>query len=75
MTKEKFSQVPGTNWAQAKSGNVGACDSRKERTLAALDLFAKGDLASVTIKDIAKAVDVNTALKYSHHNLIAETFN
>ncbi|MFP6716106.1 MAG: hypothetical protein VCB82_01215 [Alphaproteobacteria bacterium] len=43
--------------------------------MAVLDLFTKGDLASVTIKDIAKAIDVNTALKYSQHNLIVETFN
>ena len=39
-------------------------DRRKELAAAALDLFAERNFASVTIKDIAGAADVNTALIY-----------
>lgn len=43
---------------------LGSGTRADELTTAALDLFAERDFASVTIKDIAQATGVNTALIY-----------
>ena len=49
--------------AQARAGRDER--SARDKFLAAsLDLFAERNFASVTIKDIAKALNVNTALIY-----------
>lgn len=47
-----------------KKNRLGAAARADELTSAALDLFAERDFASVTIKDIAQATNVNTALIY-----------
>ena len=49
--------------------------SARDKFLAAsLDLFAERNFASVTIKDIAKALDVNTALIYYYFDSKTDLF-
>lgn len=52
------------NTARKKRSIGGSTDRAGELTTIALDLFAERDFASVTIKDIANAAKVNTALLY-----------
>ncbi|MFZ1071180.1 MAG: helix-turn-helix domain-containing protein, partial [Methyloceanibacter sp.] len=57
-----------------------ASHSRDERSArdkfltASLDLFAERNFASVTIKDIAKALNVNTALIYYYFDSKTDLF-
>lgn len=73
---------------RSKRGNAGlrkpkSVDTRREEhgagrvdkfLVAALDLFAERNFASVTIKDIAKALGVNTALIYYYFDSKTDLF-
>ena len=64
MAKTKTSGAVAKDLSSAKETGTGGRDRQRELTAASLDLFAKHDFASVTIKDIASASGVNTALIY-----------
>jgi AcrR family transcriptional regulator len=53
-----------TSKRSAASGRRPTNGRTEEMMMAALELFARRDVASVTIKDIARALKVNTALIY-----------
>lgn len=60
---------------EARGRNGGQGNDRVEKFLAAsLDLFAERNFASVTIKDIAKALGVNTALIYYYFDSKTDLF-
>ena len=57
--------APGKKSSAAKTAVPGKKNGREEEFLiAALHLFAERNFASVTIKDIAQSLGVNTALIY-----------
>ena len=63
----KNARFPKTRDGAPVAGGVkrrSAMDREKQLMAAALDLFAERNFASVTIKDIARATGVNTALIY-----------
>ena len=54
-------------------GEKSRAEGRSEEMMAAaLDLFARHDVSSVTIKDIAKALRINTALIYYYFDSKAQ---
>jgi len=57
-----------------RTSRQGSFDRSEELAAAALDLFASRNFASITIKQIAKAADVNTALIYYYFASKADLF-
>ncbi len=64
MARTKTSRADDKNLSLAKEAGTGGRDRQRDLTTTALDLFAKHDFASVTIKDIASVSGVNSALIY-----------
>ncbi len=64
MARTKTSRADDKNLSLAKKAGTGGRDRQRDLTTTALDLFAKHDFASVTIKDIASVSGVNSALIY-----------
>lgn len=62
MARQK--RQSGKTLTPARTRPAASITRAEEMMAAALDLFAERNFASVTIKDIAKAVGVNTALLY-----------
>jgi AcrR family transcriptional regulator len=86
--KSRMAQQPNTNFERTKRGEgtmrrAGPASPGREEHSAgrvdkflatALDLFAERNFASVTIKDIAKALGVNTALIYYYFDSKTDLF-
>jgi AcrR family transcriptional regulator len=83
MAEQANSSFERTKRGRGKPGKTGTAVSRREEHSAgrvdkflttALDLFAERNFASVTIKDIAKALNVNTALIYYYFDSKTDLF-
>src|SRR5262249_785825 len=83
MAEQANSSFERTKRGRGKPGKTGTAVSRREEHSAgrvnkflsvSLDLFAESNFASVTIKDIAKALGVNTALIYYYFDSKTDLF-
>jgi AcrR family transcriptional regulator len=70
--RAKGSRKPGA--VQSRRREQHSADRVEKFLVTALDLFAERNFASVTIKDIAKALNVNTALIYYYFDSKTDLF-
>jgi AcrR family transcriptional regulator len=74
MKQNRQLQKPRPRGRPPGTSSKARFDRSGELAAVALDLFAERNFASVTIKEIAKAADVNTALIYYYFESKADLF-
>ena len=74
MSRLRVSQKSRTRGRPQGSSKSSPFDRREELAAVALDLFAERNFAAVTIKDIANALGVNTALIYYYFHSKEDLF-